>query len=154
MESEQPLLSDTKHMMDTEDVKNLKDSVTKDQESVSAPPPSYETRHDSPFALLSFHTLDRIRLTRLPESHVTRIRECVVANWTPGVQHCQPYGESMEIKVKDYLFGGSHVGNPKVTKLVQAVIAELFNLGWSVEQSTILCKKTDQKGRIETSQIH
>jgi hypothetical protein len=110
-------------------------------------PPSYFTKDNSSFALISFHALDRIRLTQLPDDDVARIREYVVANWTPGLQHCKPYDASIELKVKSFLWSANCVGQPAVTRLVQGLLAEVYQMGWIAEQGVVICKKADQKGR-------
>lgn len=131
---------------DSRDQKDMKKTVLDSEENASLAPPAYYTKDTTPFALISFHTFDRIRLIQLPESEIDRIHECVRRNWEPGVSSCESYNASKELKLKQSPWLANHTGNPKVTKLVQAILAETYEMGWRAEQGIVVCKKADQKG--------
>lgn len=118
-------------------------------QNTAAAPPAYQARHSSPFALISFHSLDHIRFIHLPELEVDRLHECVRQNWASGVSGSDAYNASVELKLKSSPWGSSYAGKPKVTKLIQAMLAELYDMGWKPEQAIVLCKKSNQKGEVE-----
>ena len=109
-------------------------------------PPSYEGSEDQQFALLSIHTLDRVRFSRLSPTEIDRIRGCVISAYTPGLMHCRLYHQSTEFKLKGVPFANASKTSSQAIKLVQTLLAELYQMGLQVEQSSIICKKAEQKG--------
>ncbi|KAF3483846.1 uncharacterized protein GIQ15_03170 [Arthroderma uncinatum] len=98
-------------------------------------PPGAEVR--TPFACLSMHMTDRIRLLRFPEAIVPEIIEMVRTGWPKGIHPPREYGQSLEIKMKGNPWSPHSWGDGRVEvrRLMSRILNGLYLRGWIIKAS-------------------
>ncbi|KAI7769542.1 hypothetical protein LZL87_011426 [Fusarium oxysporum] len=111
------------------------------QETMASSPPVFKTR----FACMTFNMFDRIRLINFTEAEVSGIKEVVAARWSPGLAHVQPYGESMEFRLRGRPWSHRSGGNDDSRRLMLRILEKLFDMGWVLQGSMEITLKSESK---------
>ncbi|RKK17609.1 hypothetical protein BFJ70_g7281 [Fusarium oxysporum] len=113
------------------------------QETMASSPPVFKTQ----FACMTFNMFDRIRLINFTEAEVSGIKEVVAAQWSPGLAHVQPYGESMEFRLRGRPWLHRSGGNDDSRRLMLRILEKLFDMGWVLQGSMEITLKSESKGK-------
>ncbi|KAK2932015.1 hypothetical protein FoTM2_006472 [Fusarium oxysporum f. sp. vasinfectum] len=111
------------------------------QETMASSPPVFKTQ----FACMTFNMFDRIRLINFTEAEVSGIKEVVAARWSPGLAHVQPYGESMEFRLRGRPWLHRSGGNDDSRRLMLRILEKLFDMGWVLQGSMEITLKSESK---------
>ncbi|KAK4106264.1 hypothetical protein N658DRAFT_512141 [Parathielavia hyrcaniae] len=99
------------------------------------------TATTNPFATLSFHKTDTIRLLSFPDSVTAALESVVLASWPPGIDSSGAFEQSYQYKLKGSPFGyyrsQQFVGG---IRLVRDVLASLRGQGWELA-SSVMCSR-------------
>ncbi|KAG9504892.1 hypothetical protein J7337_004871 [Fusarium musae] len=111
------------------------------QETMASPPPMFQTQ----FACMTFNMFDRIRLINFTEAEVSAIKEVVAARWPAGISHVQPYGESMEFRLRGRPWLHRSGGNDDSRRLMLRILEKLFDMGWVLQGAMEITLKSESK---------
>ncbi|KAL6913624.1 hypothetical protein FSST1_011384 [Fusarium sambucinum] len=114
------------------------------EESISADPPIFKTQ----FACITFNKHDRIRLMNFTQVEVQAVKQVVKTHWKPGLAQTRPYGESTEIWVRGRPWVYDSNGNDDARRLILLILETLFDLGWVVQCSLDITRKSESKDAI------
>jgi hypothetical protein len=91
--------------------------------------------------------LDRIRLINFTQVEVQAVKQVVKTRWQPGLVQTRPYGESTEIWVRGRPWAYVSNGNDDARRLLLGILETLFDLGWVVQCSLDITRKSESKGK-------
>ncbi|KAF5689033.1 hypothetical protein FDENT_4535 [Fusarium denticulatum] len=111
------------------------------QETMASSPPIFQTQ----FACMTFNMFDRIRLINFTEVEVSAIKEVVAARWSAGLSHVQPYGESMEFRLRGRPWLHRSGGNDDSRRLMLRILERLFDMGWVLQGAMEITLKSESK---------
>ncbi|KAG8358070.1 hypothetical protein FVEN_g4015 [Fusarium venenatum] len=111
------------------------------EESISADPPIFKTQ----FACITINKHDRIRLMNFTQVEVQAVKQVVKTRWKPGLAQTRPYGESTEIWVRGRPWAYDSNGNDDARRLILWILETLFDLGWVVQCSLDITRKSESK---------
>ncbi|KAI1014949.1 hypothetical protein LB503_004081 [Fusarium chuoi] len=111
------------------------------QETMASSPPIFKTQ----FACMTFNMFDRIRLINFTESEVSGIKEVVAERWSAGLSHVQPYGESMEFRLRGRPWLHRSGGNDDSRRLMLRILEKLFDMGWVLQGAMEITLKSESK---------
>ncbi|CAJ2502280.1 Uu.00g096740.m01.CDS01 [Anthostomella pinea] len=98
----------------------------------------------APFASLSMHSFDRLRLLGFPSEIQQLVRQTLQAHWPRGVQEERPYGGSYEFKLKGNPWRALSEDGVTARRLITRLLEALFNVGWVLNLSAdVSCKQRD-----------
>lgn len=120
------------------------------QETMASSPPIFKTQ----FACMTFNMLDRIRLVNFTEAEVSGIKEVVAQRWSPGLSHVQPYGESMEFRLRGRPWLHRSGGNDDSRRLMLRILEKLFDMGWVLQGAMEITLKSESKGEFSKSHMN
>lgn len=112
------------------------------QETMASSPPMFQTQ----FACMTFNMFDRIRFINFTEAEVSAIKEVVAARWPAGISHVQPYGESMEFRLRGRPWLHRSGGNDDSRRLMLRILERLFDMGWVLQGAMEITLKSESKG--------
>ncbi|KAF5962432.1 hypothetical protein FBULB1_14178 [Fusarium bulbicola] len=128
----------------TETPEKVPDLPPSFRETMASSPPIFQTQ----FACMTFNMFDRIRLINFTEAEVSAIKEVVADRWSPGLSHVQPYGESMEFRLRGRPWLHSCDGNDDSRRLVLRILDKLFDMGWVLQGAMEITLKSESKDPI------
>ncbi|KAF5625029.1 hypothetical protein F52700_9404 [Fusarium sp. NRRL 52700] len=111
------------------------------QETMASSPPIFQTQ----FACMTFNMFDRIRLINFTEAEVSGIKEVVASHWSAGLSHVQPYGESMEFRLRGRPWLHRSGGNDDSRRLMLRILERLFDMGWVLQGAMEITLKSESK---------
>lgn len=106
-----------------------------------------------PFAYLSIHKKDLIRLGGFGHMEVNTIQGAMKIWWDQGVIHSKVFGTSHEIKLKGKPFANGNVGLDAPRLLMMNMLRRLYGLGWVLQTSINFIRHPDEKGERATVYI-
>lgn len=92
--------------------------------------------HRPPFAALSLHKTDRIRLLQFPASEISYLRAALNTSWPPGVQEERRHVGSYEFKLHGNPWSGQSSDAIPARILMTGILSCLFSAGWILTAST------------------
>ncbi|KAF4501087.1 hypothetical protein FAGAP_2672 [Fusarium agapanthi] len=125
----------------TETPEKVPDLSPSFQETMASSLPIFQTQ----FACMTFNMFDRIRLINFTEAEVSAIKEVVAARWSPGLSHVQPYGESMEFRLRGSPWLHRSGGNDDSRRLMLRILEKLFDMGWVLQGAMEITLKSESK---------
>ncbi|KAF5249648.1 hypothetical protein FANTH_4956 [Fusarium anthophilum] len=125
----------------TETPEKVPDLPPSFQETMASSPPIFQTQ----FACMTFNMFDRIRFINFTEAEVSAIKEVVAARWSPGLSHVQPYGESMEFRLRGRPWLHRGDGNDDSRRLMLRILEKLFDMGWVLQGAMEITLKSESK---------
>ncbi|KAF5675882.1 hypothetical protein FCIRC_7255 [Fusarium circinatum] len=125
----------------TETPEKVPDLPPSFQETMASSPPIFQTQ----FACMTFNMFDRIRLINFTEVEVSAIKKVVAARWSPGLSHVQPYGESMEFRLRGRPWLHRCDGNDDSRRLMLRILEKLFDMGWVLQGAMEITLKSESK---------
>jgi hypothetical protein len=113
------------------------------QETMAADPPIFKTQ----FACITFNLNIRLRFINFPGLEVVTLKETIKACWEPGVAQTRPYGESTEMFLRGTPWMYNSNGTDDARLLLLVILEGLFDMGWVLQGSMDVIKKSESKGK-------
>jgi hypothetical protein len=113
------------------------------QETMAADPPIFKTQ----FACITFNMNNRLRFINFPGLEVVTLKETIKACWEPGVAQTRPYGESTEMFLRGTPWMYNSNGTDDARLLLLVILEGLFDMGWVLQGSMDVIKKSESKGK-------
>lgn len=111
---------------------------------IDTAPPTFRT----PFASLSLHRSDRLRLLQFPPPAIDTIRDTIRTSWPRGLQDERPNSGSLEFKLKGYPWDGKGDDAVLARRFMHRLFGALAGQGWILSVSTEISRRATDKSTL------